>query len=369
MHSWVRIQWLGGALGAVGPLVVPMADPDAPSLVVRGCLGLLVGLSLVLTLAWARHRMAEDLALLADGASRIGADDDDGKVSMVIPMRWDELVRVGESIERARNRVVMRNRLLRQQRDDLASHLSRTEERLRDPVTEDRRRRIARLDDLRARLTVGDKTSPAAVLDLSLEAVVLGVTPGQAEMLVPGLPVGLQVSVADDVVELLGTVVLAPARGSTLDLSEWVFQFDPPLEAAMLPGNLATALELRAATRLRPVATNPASATLVCELGRLPAEVVDISASGVGLKVDLDARRAGRLGPTFTLQLHLPTMGTVAILTVTLRNVAVRSDGLRLGLSYDPTCTEAELEKVADWLDATRQLLSSPSSVPRRSAI
>ncbi|MEN0065242.1 MAG: PilZ domain-containing protein [Myxococcota bacterium] len=369
MQSWVRIQWLCTALAAVGPLLVPMADADASSVVIRGSVGLLVGLSVLFTMAWARHRSAEDLDLLRQGAERLGTDDEDRNVALVLPMRWDEFAPLGEAFERARGRMVMRLRLLRQQRDDLASHLSRTEERLRDPTTEDRRRRIARLDNLQARLTVGPRTSPAAVLDLSLEAAVLGVTPSQSGMLVPGLPVGLEVSVEETYVELPGTIVLAPARGGQLDLAEWVFQFDPPLKASMLPGNLATALELRRSMRIRPVASNPAGVTMVCALGRLPAEVVDISASGIGLKVDLDARRAGRLGPGFTIQLHLPTMGEVAILPVSLRNVAVRSDGVRLGVSYEPSCPEEELAKVAAWLDATRHLLSSPVSAPLRAIV
>lgn len=353
-------------MAAVGPLLVPIADSDASSWVVRASLGALIGVAVTWTLAWARHRVADDLTTLRDGAERLGSDDDDRKVALVLPMRWDDLAPVGEAFERARSRIVMRTRLLRQQRDDLASHLSRTEERLRDPSTEDRRRRIARLDNLRARLSVGQRTSAAAVLDLSLEAAVLGIPPAVSEMLVPGLPVGMGLTVDEERFELPGAIVLAPARGGTLDLREWVFQFDPPLKPEMLPPSLAVALELRGAMRIRPVASNPASVTMVCELGRLAAEVVDISASGVGLRVDLDARRAGRLGPTFTIQLHFPSMGEVAVLTVTLRNVAVRSDGVRLGLAYDASCPEPELEKVAAWLDATRQLLSSPISAPQR---
>jgi len=366
MHSWARIQWACAAVAALGPLLVPMADADASSWVVRGSLGALVGVTVLAALAWARHRHDDDLSRLVDGANLLASDDDER--ALVLPMRWDELVQVGEAYERARGRVMLRHRLLRQQRDDLASHLSRTEERLRDPSTEDRRRRISRLDNLQARLTVGPKSSPAAVLDLSLEATVLGVPPAQAEMLVPGLPVGLHIAVDDDFVELPGTVVLAPARSNMMDLAEWVFQFDPPLSAEVLPGDLAVALELRGAARMRPVASNPASVTLVCELGRLPGEVVDVSASGVGLRVDIDARRAGRLGPSFTIQLYMPNLGEVAILTVTLRNVAVRSDGVRLGLSFDPSCPEYELEKVAEWLDATRKLLASPAGASRRSA-
>jgi len=368
MHSWARIQWACAALAAVGPLLVPMVDADASSWVVRASVGALTGLAVLGLLVWARRQVVDDLGRLVDGAGRLSADDDDGRVAMVLPMRWDELAPLGEAFERARGRVLLRSRLLRQQRDDLASHLSRTEERLRDPSTEDRRRRIARLDNVRARLQVGGRRSPAAILDLSLEAAVLGVTPALAGMLVPGLPVGLQLSVDDELVELPGASVLAPARGNTLDLSEWVFQFDPPLAPQILPQDLARALELRGAARMRPTASHPASATLVCELGRVPADVVDISASGVGLEVDLDARRAGRLGPTFTLQLHLPSLGEVAVLTVTLRNVAVRSNGVRLGLSFDASCPEHERDKVSGWLDQTRRLLGSPVGEPRRSA-
>ena len=253
----------------------------------------------------------------------------------------------------------MQLRVLGQQREDLALHLSRTEERLRDPTAEARRSRIARIPDLEVKLTVGDLTEPAALLDLSLESGVLGVRPVASERLVPGMPVQLELAIHDEPFEVANVVVLAPARGALLDLKEWVFRFEPPLQPAVLPSALAKALELRGAARIRPVGANPAGATLVCDLGHLPAEVVDVSESGIGLNAALDAGKAGRLGTTFTVQLHMPAMGEVAILPVTLRNMSVRTSGVRMGLSFDTAADESELRKVQAWIAATRRSLAA----------
>lgn len=307
------------------------------------------------------HRLAmngvlRDLRRMERVAEELGEDMESG---IVLPVSWSVLSPLADSLVRAYGRVRLRMQLLQQQREDLAGHLTRTEERLRDPTAEARRGRISRLGDLQVLLTVGTHESPAALLDLSLETVVLGVKPDHAERLVPGLPVHLSMEVEGVPFDVGDAMVLAPARGGLLDLQEWVFRFDPPLRPVVLPAALAKALELRGAERIRPLSSNPVSATLVSDLGRMPADVVDVSNTGLGIATSLDAKGAGRLGTTFTIQLHLPGQGDVAIIPVTLRNMAVRSDGVRMGLSFDRDADPAELDKVQGWLTATLDALAA----------
>lgn len=307
------------------------------------------------------HRAAmlgvrRDLERIEHVVDEIGEEPESG---VVLPVAWTALKRLSESVVRAHGRVTLQTRLLQQQREDLASHLTRTEERLRDPLAEQRRDRISRLGSLQALLTVGGHTSPAALLDLSLDAAVLGVKPDHADRLVPGLPVHLSLEVEGRRFDVGDAEVLAPARGGLLDLREWVFRFEPALRPGALPPALAQALELRGAERIRPLATNPANATVVSDDGRIPAVVVDVSSTGLGIATNLDARHAGRLGTAFTVQLHLPVLGEVAILPVTLRNMAVRSDGVRMGLSFDRDADEREIAKVRGWLEATREALAA----------
>ena len=343
--------WSVAALAAIGPLVVPGAPP-----VWRIGVAVIAATSSYLLMQMAIRRVRRDLARLEETVADL-VDGPDERV--VLPVAWPDLVPLAETIEQVYGRSRLQVRLLEQQREDLAFHLTRTEERLRDPNAEARRNRIARIGDLQTELTVGDSTSAAALLDLSLETGVMGVKPDHAERLVPGLPVSLTIMVDEVRFEIGHAVVLAPARGGLLDLSEWVFRFDPPLRPSVLPAALAKALELRGAERIRPLAANPANATIITELGRMPATVVDVSATGLGISTGLDARRAGRIGTSFTVQLHLPTMGEVAILPVTLRNMAVRSEGVRMGLSFDKDAEQVEIEKVQAWLEATRRALAA----------
>lgn len=335
----------------LGPLMVP-AEGLAIRLLAAGG----AGAAATLLLRAGRRQLLQDVQDLSVAASQLA---DGATEQVVLPTSWPELAPIAEAMESARGKVRLRVQLLQRQREELASHLTRTEERLRDPNAEARRRRIARIPNLSAQLTIGSVDSAVAVLDLSLEGGVLGVRPEPAERLVPGLPVQLLLEIDGLPFEVKDVVVLAPARGGLLDLKEWVFRFEPPLSPSSLPPTLAVALELRGAERIRPLATNPVGATLVCSLGRLQAEVVDVSRTGVGVSAQLDARRAGRLGPSFTIQLHLPAMGEVAVLPVTLRNVAVRDDGVRMGLSFDSGAEGHQLRKIHAWLDATRRSLAA----------
>lgn len=355
MHSvlegWNRFQWAVLSVVVAGPLLVPAQGMTVRVLAAGGAAA-----AALLLLRTGRQRLLRDVQDLTAAASQLA---DGATEQVVLPTSWPELAPLAEAMETARGKVRMRVHLLQRQREELASHLTRTEERLRDPNAEARRRRIARIPNLSAQLSVGAIESSVAVLDLSLEGGVLGVKPEHAERLVPGLPVRLLLEIDRVPFEVKDVVVLAPARGGLLDLKEWVFRFEPPLVPSSLPPALAVALELRGAERIRPLATNPVGATLVCSLGRLQADVVDVSRTGVGVGAALDARRAGRLGPSFTIQLHLPAMGEVAVLPVTLRNVAVRDDGVRMGLSFDSSAEGHQLRKIHAWLDATRRSLAA----------
>lgn len=335
---------------AVGPLLVPGGDPVVRWLVAAG----LAATVLVLHRA-AMSGVLRDLRRMEVALDEVGEEMDAG---IALPVSWSVLAPLADSVVQAHGRVQFRMRLLEQQREDLAGHLTRTEERLRDPLAEARRDRISRLGDLQVLLTVGGHMSPAALLDLSLDAVVLGVKPDHAERLVPGLPIHLSMEVEGTPFDVGTAVVLAPARGGLLDLQEWVFRFEPGLSPRSLPPALAKALELRGAERVRPMSSNPVHATVVSELGRIQAEVVDVSSTGLGIGTPLDAKGAGKLGTAFTIQLHLPGLGEMAVLPVTLRNMAVRSDGVRMGLSFDRDADPLEVAKVETWIASTIDELS-----------
>ncbi len=351
VRAWKQVQWFAVGIAFVGAACA--AGPHRPW-------GYAVAASAGLA-TYALHRRA--LRYVRRDLERLEAAVDnlvEGPTeTVVLPVVWRELLPLGEAVEKAYGQSRLQTRLLEQQRENLALHLTRTEERLRDPTAEARRSRIARMGDLRAELTVGDQQEPAALLDLSLDSAVLGVKPEHGERLVPGLPVQLRITVQGASLDVSDALALAPARGGLLDLKEWVFRFDPPLQPGVLPAGLAKALELRGAERIRPLAQNPVSTTLVCDLGRVPADVVDVSASGLGVATTIEARRAGRIGTSFTIQIHLPAMGEVAILPVTLRNMAVRTDGVRMGLSFDREADPTELSKVEAWLEATRKVLAA----------
>ena len=351
IRGWLRVQWATAGVAALATIAVPWLDLPWRLLVVA-----IATIAIFAIQGVARRRVERDLSRLEQAVS----DLIEGPAErVVLPVAWPELTPLAEAIESGYSRVRLQMRLLEQQREDLAIHLTRTEERLRDPTAEARRVRIARIGELHVTLTVGEQTEPAALLDLSLESAVLGVKPDHAEKLVPGLPVRLSLSVDGNALDIANAVVLAPARGGLLDLKEWVFRFEPPLRPDVVPADLAQALELRRAERIRPLGSNPATATLIGEVGRLPAEVVDVSSSGLGVRATMDAKGAGKLGTAFTIQLHLPAMGEVAILPVTLRNMAVRTDGVRMGLSFDKDADVAELGKVRAWFEATRKALAA----------
>ncbi|MBX2801953.1 MAG: PilZ domain-containing protein [Myxococcales bacterium] len=351
MTGWRQLTAASVSIVALAAMVVPHDDVR-----VRLVGAVCAAAALAALLVRAQSHMRKDIRGLMAAASEMA---DGTPTRVVIPVVWKELAPLAEALEAAHGRVGLQLRLLEQQREDLAMYLSRTEERLRDPNAEARRSRIAQIGNLHAKLTVGGSPEGAAVLDISLETAVLGVKPAQSDRLVPGMPVRLVIHMNEQAFDFGDVVVLAPARGGLLDLKEWVFRFDPPLSPDRLPPGLAKALELRRAERIRPVAGNPAGATVICDLGRLPAQVVDVSSTGLGVSATLDAKRAARLGTSFAIQLHMPALGEVAILPVTLRNMAVRTEGVRMGLSFDETADQREVDKVRAWLQATRRTLAA----------
>jgi c-di-GMP-binding flagellar brake protein YcgR len=84
------------------------------------------------------------------------------------------------------------------------------------------------------------------------------------------------------------------------------------------------------------VAAHPETRVALCDHeGTRPAELVDLSANGVGLRVPLGLRAAGRLGRIVHIELTIPMADPIEI-RCEVRHMDVRASGTLLGLRFDP---------------------------------
>jgi len=332
------------ALPVLVSVLLALGHDGAPVLVASGALVAAAGAGLILR---DRRRVERDAEELLDSVQSWR----DGDIQTAISLNDGPTSALRDALEDARRTLVRERQILKRQREELAGHLTRVEERLRDPGAEARRRRLARIHDLAVILSVGKASVEAAVVDLTVNGVVLAVRPQVAERLMPGLPVRVRVECGGATLHPVGVTTVAPARGRCLDLREWVFRFSEPLEPKALPSTVSAALELREFERVRPHLYHPMTATLVCDgMGTVPAQVMDVSHAGVGLLVSLSEESVGELGREITVQLHMPTLGRFAVVSSVVVNVAVSEVGTRLGLAFAREADVEELAKVGTWL-------------------
>jgi hypothetical protein len=337
-----RLPWMLAVL-AVAVAAIVAFDPDPVS---RALVVLATGACAAGVVAWTHRRTTGAIAEIERWLGGLG-DGDLGKETPAAGV--DELAGLARALEDARGHIALRMQTFETQRDQLGEHLARVEERLRDPVAEARRDRIAKLDTLRARLYLGVEAVDASLLDLAIDQAVLALDPAVAARLVPGLPVELTIVVDGETVRPGGAVAIAPGRGTTASLVEWVFRFEVALEPPLIPLALRRALELRGAERVRPTRDRPVTATFLSPIDAYPATVVDLSRTGMGLLVPIDPARMGALDGASFVRLTFPMLGFVAILPVVLCNVRALPDGYRLGLRFE-NASRDELDKVAAWL-------------------
>lgn len=241
------------------------------------------------------------------------------------------------------------------ERNGLIDALARTQARLRDPVVDARRERLAAVENVRVEVTVGSAAAPARLVDLWLDHGAIAVEPDIAARLVPGLPIGMRVLIGDDLVVPADVLAVAPGggpRGGPGGEVEWTVRFGEPLRASALPPALWQVISMRRTRRVIPTGDVPVTGTLLTPFGEVAATVADLSDVGVGLVVALKGRQLGDLYHGLHVRITFPLLGRTAVLPVALRNVTCVGAEARLGLSFANE-RSAERTRLAEWL-ATR---------------
>ena len=232
--------------------------------------------------------------------------------------------------EQAQGRLAVANAELERLRSDRA-----------DPRVEARRLRLRHVGAT-VTLTVGDRRVTAPLRDLSLRDVWVELPPWEASAWVPGLPVQVEVSV-DGGAHALGWATAERSLASASATVAWQLRWQRPLREGELPRALWRAVIHRDAHRVR--GGDAVRAVLHTPDGPITADVVDISATGVGIVVKLDANGVGRLPPRLFLSLSLPDQPDGLAMTCRVRHMDVRGAEAHLGLCFaDDTDHFAEIQ-------------------------
>lgn len=212
-------------------------------------------------------------------------------------------------------------------RRQLAEQLQEEQDAHRDAFRDARRHRLAALDAT-FRIRLGERQITGSLVDLSFQEVWLRVPTSTRPRWVQGLPVRLSV-VVDGAVHPLGW---AEAAGTPTARGLLRLQWTPSLSEVAVPRAVWRAMAPREAHR---VPGDGVRATLHTPSGPRHADVQDLSASGIALRVGLGRREVGELRSPVELTLDLGDGRSVPV-PCHLRHVTADRGQAMLGLAFDP---------------------------------
>lgn len=292
-----------------------------------------------------RRRLQHDVAALTQLVRKLPSRAERPNAPGLPPPLAELAVELGHAWSTVDSNV----RRLELERDELIDALARTEARLRDPLVESRRGRLATLNDLHIELTVGPCTATARLVDLWLDHGVVEIDAESAARLVPGMPLTLHIETDEGSVDPSAVVAVAPAGVLPAGPVEWVVRFGQRLDVSTLPPSLWQAISRRLTQRILPSRDVPVTATLLTPFGDVAATVIDLSDGGIGLFVELEPEQLGDLHRGLIARIMFPTLGRMVVLPVVLRGVVMSGAGARLGLSFSD---ESGLEhgRLTEWI-------------------
>lgn len=277
-------------------------------------------------------RVDADVALLREQVQNFAADG--------VHTVWetDALAlspRLPREIEAARSELSRRLRSLDERLDEACTALASAEMVL-EPEALARRLALAELN-LGPNVTLeapGGRCDTVELVDLGFDHIVVRVSRYTMVDIAPGMPVAVGWSGAESAQTLL--LDRRIERESEL---EYVFRVQP---SRMLPGTPPAISRLayaRKATRMSCEGTEVRGVVLAGTQGPLEGTMLDLSTSGIGIRVRTDAGDLAATGTNATIQLRLAEGGPEYQVGVIIRSVRARPGGCDLGCAIDPTMT------------------------------
>jgi hypothetical protein len=321
-----------GILEVDAPFTAQAAAQDAH---LAGQLALLLGvggLGLVLVGAlWRRQRAGE--AAVEAALQRL-VDGELGATVRVPP--GAALAGLSAAVDRTRQALRTREATHRTQLQRMEEQVALAARGI-DEAALDRRAAMAEVvPTLDVAMRIGD-APPGRVTLVDLGYETATVATDAALDVARGAPVRLRIAC-----RATGQKVTVPARVThrhALEGGRAELQLELGVDGALVPfpSSVARVMNGRTARRARPTAARPARATLYIGDRQVPAKVVDVSASGLGVRVARPATEVARWGTRVHLELQIAGLRKAIPFTTQVTRMAAEGEGpTLLGLTLLP---------------------------------
>lgn len=292
-----------------------------------------VGASVFLMVLLIMRRLATGFDLIQASANRLGDGD---FVTPADAGSYFEVEFLAKALERARDSLAQREASMRGASAQIAQQRDLALRGITDASFKRRKALKDAKDVVRAALQVG-KGSPVAVRLADISYRSASVHAKATLDLPPGAPVRLRIGSTTSGRNLVvqSTVVKRVA------LSEQVYEYDlrMDLEATHIsfPQPVHRIMNSRAAMRVKPTAPGQVAGAILIEGRRLPVQVMDVSVTGAGVRLNTPTEIVAQWGTRLVLELTFAERSEPVIFDVDVARIwRHQDDTTRMGLDlYD----------------------------------